>query len=242
MKIWLDTLPDDLYQQNECGDCINPSVQTDDITLPFTDDEIAQVRVLPLKYATTLYVEQCGVERWIVCNPTESGHIAVLDAQALSLFSLFESPMNISQAMRMTNRDRESVENIVTLLYRKKFLRGVNEHPRLVKEDTSQTLTAWLHVTNNCNLLCHYCYLGKTKEDMSADTGYEAVDAIFRSAAANGFKGVILRYAGGEASLRMENVMALHDYAIQRSQKNGISLNANIISNGVALSQTAINH
>ena len=66
--------------------------------------------------------------------------------------------------------------------------------------------------------------------------------AAQRSAAANGFKGVILRYAGGEASLRMENVMALHDYAIQRSQKNGISLNANIISNGVALSQTAINH
>src|SRR2546430_7522647 len=146
MKIWLDTLPEDLYQQNECGDCVNPSVQTDDITMPLTDDEIASVRVLTLKYATTLYVEQCGEERWVVCNPTDSGHIAVLDAQALSLFSLFESPMNISQAVQMTtNRDRESVENIVALLYRMEFLRGVTEHPRLVTEDTSQTLTAWLH-------------------------------------------------------------------------------------------------
>jgi uncharacterized protein len=239
MKIWLDTSPDTLYQQN---DCINPSAWLDDITWPLTDDEVALIRLLTLKHAAPLYIEQCGEERWMVCNPTGSGHIAVLDAQALSLFSLFEAPMNISQAIqKVTNEAGEGVENIVALLYRLGFLCGVKEYALLDTKETSHTLTAWIHVTNNCNLRCHYCYVAKSKEDMSADTGYQAVDAIFRSAAKNDFKDVRLKYAGGEASLHMPNVMALHDYAVQRSQEYDIPLEAYIISNGVVLSQTAIN-
>jgi len=42
---------------------------------------------------------------------------------------------------------------------------------------SSDTLVAWLHVTNACNLRCTYCYLDKTDEAMSAETGYAAVDA-----------------------------------------------------------------
>ncbi len=148
--------------------------------------------------------------------------------------------MNVSQVMQVIDETEKAVEKVVTLLYHLGFLQEITEHSLLDEIDTSYTLTAWLHVTNMCNLGCHYCYLDKTKENMSADTGYQAVDAIFRSAAKNGFRDVRLKYAGGEASLHMQSVIALHDYAMQRSQEYGIPLDANIISNGVVLSQRAI--
>jgi uncharacterized protein len=240
MKIWFDTSPSFSYHQKDCGDCVNPSVLSETIVKPLSDDEIAPVRVFTLKQVTPLHIQECGEERWMVCNPTGAGRIAVVDAQVFSLFSLFETPMNISQAMQMMKEAGESVEHIVAFLYQLGFLQSVTDHSLFDTKDVPQTLSAWLHVTNMCNLKCHYCYLDKTKEDMSADTGHQAVDAIFRSAVKNGFRDVRLKYAGGEASLHIQSVVALHDYATQRAQEYGIPLSANIISNGVVLSQSAI--
>jgi len=75
---------------------------------------------------------------------------------------------------------------------------------------------------------------------MADDTAYRAVDAIFRSAMKHHMKSILLKYAGGEASLHIKNVIALHDYAVQLSQGYGIPVEAALLSNGVALSQGSI--
>ncbi len=48
-------------------------------------------------------------------------------------------------------------------------------------------LTAWLHVTNACNLRCPYCYVNKSAEGMDEPTGRAAVEAVIRSAIEHGF-------------------------------------------------------
>ena len=53
---------------------------------------------------------------------------------------------------------------------------------------------------------------------MAEDTAFRSVDAVFRSAIKHHFKYVKLKYAGGEASLHMMSVMAIHDYAAQLAQ------------------------
>ena len=65
-----------------------------------------------------------------------------------------------------------------------------------------QVLSAWLHLTDRCNLRCSYCYLPHVREDMSSETGRAAIDAIFRSAIVNNFQQIKLKYAGGESLLR----------------------------------------
>ena len=39
-------------------------------------------------------------------------------------------------------------------------------------------LTAWLHVTNACNLRCPYCYVNKSAEGMDEPIGRAAVEAM----------------------------------------------------------------
>jgi uncharacterized protein len=109
------------------------------------------------------------------------------------------------------------------------------DQPQPAVRSASMTLTAWLHVTNACNLRCTYCYLHKTNEAMSEETGRAAVDAIFRSALANGFRAVKLKYAGGEATLNFRLIQHLHDYARQQARQNGLDLREVVLSNGVAL-------
>lgn len=75
-----------------------------------------------------------------------------------------------------------------------------------------ETLVAWLHVTNACNLRCTYCYLSKTEEPMTSATEGDAVDATVRSARLHGYRAIKLKYAGGEAALNFRLIEELHGY------------------------------
>ncbi|OQY27763.1 MAG: hypothetical protein B6244_09670 [Candidatus Cloacimonetes bacterium 4572_55] len=104
----------------------------------------------------------------------------------------------------------------------------------------SEVLSAWLHITDRCNLRCAYCYLPHKKEDMSLETGKKAIDAIFRSAVKHNYREIKLKYAGGEPLLNFEKVRVLHDYALDLARpglfsKEGISLRGIILSNGTRL-------
>ncbi len=99
-----------------------------------------------------------------------------------------------------------------------------------------ETLTAWMHVTNLCNLACDYCYLNKTPDFMDIETGKRAVDAVFRSATTNGFKRVKLKYAGGEATLNFPLLIQLHNYAARCADRFNLELDGVVLTNGVGLS------
>jgi uncharacterized protein len=99
----------------------------------------------------------------------------------------------------------------------------------------SQVLTAWLHVTNGCNLRCPYCYVHKSAEAMDEPTGRAAVESVISSAVANGFRTVKLKYAGGEASLNHRLVVTLHEYAAELAAASGLQLEETLLSNGVRL-------
>ncbi|HLF27939.1 MAG TPA: radical SAM protein [Anaerolineae bacterium] len=104
-----------------------------------------------------------------------------------------------------------------------------------MKRPEPQTLTAWLHVTNACNLRCTYCYLNKTNSAIDEAVGRAAVDAIVRSALRHDFQTVKLKYAGGEATLNFPLVMALHHYAKTRAAEYGLQLREVVLSNGIGL-------
>lgn len=98
-----------------------------------------------------------------------------------------------------------------------------------------ETLTAWLHITNACNLDCPYCYVRKSSAAMSPTVGFQAIEAITRTALRHGFRRVKLKYAGGEATLHFALIRRLHDFACQRASEAGLMLEEVILSNGTTL-------
>jgi uncharacterized protein len=106
---------------------------------------------------------------------------------------------------------------------------------------TFNELAAWIHVTNACNLRCTYCYIAKTNETMTTATGEAAIDAVLRSAHLHGYKTVLLKYAGGEASLNFSLVEHLHQYAQKQAKDRGVEhLRGVLLSNGVGLTTSML--
>ena len=70
---------------------------------------------------------------------------------------------------------------------------------------------------------------------MSLETGQAAIDAIFRSAIANHFQQVKIKYAGGEPLLRFPLILELHSYAKLLAEKHDLVLEEVVLSNGTLL-------
>ena len=104
----------------------------------------------------------------------------------------------------------------------------LNENPSM--------LTAWLHITDRCNLRCSYCYLPHTRTDMSVETGRAAINAVFRSAQYHNYHQVKLKYAGGEPLLNFSRVSELHQYARRLARRYHLKLDGILLSNGTLLS------
>lgn len=169
----------------------------------------------------------------LLFNPLGRGGVVVVNELAYRLFRSFDQPVSLRDVQHDTPGP-QGAEAAVARLSQLGMIHPEGEPPSLEFE-SGKVLTAWLHVTNDCNLRCPYCYVDKSAEGMDQLTGYAAVDAVFRSAIANGFPAVKLKYAGGEASLNHRLLVKMHARARSLATQHALHLYGTLLSNGVML-------
>lgn len=113
-----------------------------------------------------------------------------------------------------------------------------------------KAFTVWLHVANDCNLTCAYCYIPQLRKAVSnkADahqvinisTARKVVRELFNYCESVGFETLQIKFAGGEPLLAIEVIEAVCDYGKQRSEETGINISYRILTNGVLISEKAI--
>jgi uncharacterized protein len=185
-----------------------------------------------------LYIEPLDDDFALAFNPLGQSGVAVLNRAALGVLDAFRQPETLIEAARRLG-DRPAIHAIVGRLADAGLIEpaGLARRPQLAE---ATTLTAWMHVTNDCNLRCPYCFVHKTPDPMERERGLQAVEAVFRSAVAQGFRRIKLKYAGGEATLNFPLVLALHEHAQQLAEQHQIALEGVVLSNGVALTNRMI--
>ena len=175
----------------------------------------------------------------VLFNPVGRGGAIVVNDLAGRVFSCFERPAAVVEVLAANPDLASEIEQVVGDLVEYGLIHPEGQAPRPEFAD-SRMLTAWLHVTNACNLRCPYCYLHKTPEGMTESVGRASIDAVMNSAVAHGLAAVKLKYAGGEASLNHQLMLSLHDYATVRAEQHGLALHSTLLSNGVRLSAALI--
>jgi uncharacterized protein len=172
----------------------------------------------------------------ILFNPLGRGGVVLVNEPARHILRRFQQPSSFPDAQRSWSGADDEFEQIFKRLAHLDMIQ-LSGQPTLPDFQRSTMLTAWLHVTNACNLRCAYCYVSKSNEGMDETVGRAAVEAVMRSAVEHNFSAVKLKYAGGEASLNYRLMLALHTYARELAAQHSLELHATLLSNGVALPQ-----
>lgn len=173
-------------------------------------------------------------EHRLLFNPLGTCGAVVVNDAAYRVYRSFTLPTTSSDAVQDYREFGAEAEEIFQRLGRLQLIHLVGQPPTPQFRDT-RVLTAWLHVTNGCNLRCPYCYINKSAAPMDESVGRAAIEAVVKSAVVHRFSAVKLKYAGGEASLNHSLVMKLHSYARQLTVDCGLELKATLLSNGVRL-------
>lgn len=173
-------------------------------------------------------------EHSVLFGPLGNGGVVVVNEAARDIFRSFRRPCTVADVVR-AGHEPEVAAAVIGRLVEQELVHqsGSEQTPQF---RPSSELTAWLHVTNACNLRCPYCYVHKSNESMDHSVAQYAVDSLVRSAVDHGFRSIRLKYAGGEATLNAAVLLALHDHAIARCDETGLGLSAVLLSNGVAIS------
>lgn len=110
-----------------------------------------------------------------------------------------------------------------------------------IKQDL-ESITVWLHISNQCNIACSYCYLDKDRRHMSANTGHQIIENVFKTAQRNDIKEIKLKYAGGEPLLNYSLIQELHQLASKLSTETGIAIDGVVLTNGICLTDDIISY
>src|SRR6266516_2070124 len=118
MKIWLDRTPtSQLGSANDCGDCIEPRGQAVQDNFLCSEDDSRYVQTNTFQQPMQLHKQVCSEERWLVCNPLETGQVAVLDSQAFTLLERFQTPAVLSDVLEVSESSPTTIGRVIALFY-----------------------------------------------------------------------------------------------------------------------------
>jgi uncharacterized protein len=225
---------------HSCEDCACP-VSGHDPGLPIRRISPAEAMAETNRWICGREVVEIPIdsEHKLLFNPVGRGGAVVVNELAHRIFNRFQRPTTPGEALEGWPGGSDNFAEIFTRLGQLEIihLAGKVLSPEF---DEGKVLTAWLHVTNACNLRCPYCYVHKSAEGMDEPVGRAAIEALVRSAVEHGFGAVKLKYAGGEASLNHRLMVRLHAFARARTAEHGLQLHATLLSNGVKLPHALI--
>jgi uncharacterized protein len=192
-----------------------------------------------LRYQTpTLHTAPLADHYFLAFNPVGRRGVTVLNRPAATLLQAFQNPLPLAEGVRRAGNPPQGMAAAARLV--EVDLLQSPEQPTPARILSPDTLTAWVHVTNDCNLRCHYCYVDKTPDKMAVETGKAAIAAVFRSAIMHNFGRVKLKYAGGEATLNFPLVVELQRYAQTLALQHNLGLEGVVLSNGVSIGRRTI--
>ncbi|MDW8276670.1 MAG: radical SAM protein [Anaerolineales bacterium] len=158
-------------------------------------------------------------------NPRGPLPLAVLNLAAWDILNAYAAP-------RPLEGESPAERTAIQQLAQAGFLLPLDTAPVV---QPPSLLTAWLHLTDSCNLRCDYCYLPHHPQTMPRETAFQAIKTLVDLAQSHQYPALKLKYAGGEPLLRFTLLQEIHAHATQSAQQAGLRLETVLLTNGTLL-------
>ena len=191
--------------------------------------------VIPFKMPY-LYSERIG-EYLLVYKPRADHKFLLLDKHAQQIFFACDGKRNLEKIYDFLENHgykQEKIEATIVALNKEKILKVSDEISGDIslRQAFKRTFGIWLHVTNNCNLRCSYCYIDKNKGNMPLHIAERTVINAVEQCGKFGIENLSIKFAGGEPLMVWENIKHIINFAKKCCAPMNITPVFSIISNG----------
>lgn len=205
---------------------------------------------LKLYKSGRIYEEKLG-DSWVIFAPDYEGMPIIISQRVHKILNLFKKGLKISEAILLNHQNDYSANNVgemlsfISLLHNKGFLRiAPNKLPySAYKKQRShpKSIGVWLHITNECNLNCSYCFVkNHSKITMDIKTFQFVAQALIKAAKKYNIDQIHLKFAGGEPTLKLTLVENFIDLISEKAKRNNIEIFYSILSNGTIINKKLI--
>lgn len=174
-----------------------------------------------------------GEDVYLLYNPVGYGGILTVGKQVVDLIKLFDGTRTIKEVIELSglSADEDIVKAVIETLTQKQMLKSKHYVPQ--KGRWNRELTCWLHITNDCNLRCKYCYIHKTHSNMPSCIVFESIDKMLESCRKNNYSKLCIMLVGGEPLMRFDTIKQIVEYCALNS--GDISVRYVIPTNGTLI-------
>ena len=175
----------------------------------------------------------------MVYAPLSEQGLTVLNKESGWLFEQIDNKKTLNQILKLAQaKDPQITPPIIVKIFQQ-FLNSEIIYFNSPKTETSlknkkpTQLGVWLHLTNQCNLRCTYCYVWKSQDKMSLDTAKKAMKKIIDGAKLHVFKKITVKFSGGECLLALDNLLKIVDYSRKLATEKNLEIEFVVMTNGV---------
>ena len=196
---------------------------------------------VPQVYVNT-YIDK--VENFLlVYNPISEKGIVVLNKEAAFLLQLIDGKRKIEDILLIAKQLDPKIEIAQLISIFDDFVSseiayvGILKNKEKLFSKKPTHLGVWLHITNQCNLRCTYCYVYKTSDSMNENLANEALKKIIADAKKHSFKKITVKFSGGECLLKLPQVLDLVHFGRELAKDAKIDIEFVVLTNGVLLTE-----
>ena len=166
-------------------------------------------------------------------NPMGYGGVTVVDNESYQLIKLCDGIHSVEQIYEFCGRSLETVLHEIQDLADQEVITISDQFTKELhlKHKKSRKMSCWLHITNNCNLTCSYCYIHKSPGNMSLAKGKLVVDKMVESCRIHNMHALEIKFAGGEPLLRFDFIQEIVTYSQRFIDE--IEISYTLVTNGM---------
>jgi len=192
------------------------------------------------------YVNEIANGKFVFFSPDNKGLPFVGELKVKQIYERYLNGQTLLNALLQDDlKNRNEALRLTKYLFDKGLLRtsptpvrySATEFPAPEK---IKSLSTWFHINNACNLGCEYCFVNKDKSKMTREIMKQSLDRIYSTAIFRDLNSVTIKFAGGEPTLSINDMLWCYDYLTEKFSGKKIQLHFAILSNGTIQNEKLI--
>lgn len=192
------------------------------------------------------YINKIERNKFVFFSPDNKGLPFIGQEKVKNIFNRFQNGKSVFEAVKTDEQEHQSdTLQIIKYLFEKGLLRNNPTPPRYSAKNFPQpekikSISSWFHINNSCNLGCDYCFVNKDKSKMTRDVMIQSLERIYSTVMFYDLKSVTIKFAGGEPTLSINDMLWCYEYMTEKFLGKDIKLHFGILSNGTILNDKLI--